>query len=160
MSPSDVYLPNYPCLSNTTYYTTIGRLKPSNVLLYANYRAKLSDYGLPTLLRETSERVRMGVDGYRYMAPELISNLEMAKFIDQSDALIAKEKKTANTEGRPDIHKMVTAFSGDGALTMGLSVLPLVSHTSDMYSFGCVMLAVVSRTKPFAAMPYDESKFY
>ena len=127
-----------------------GRLKPTNVILYPNYRAKLTDYGIANLMTPLAQYGSSGKDAWRFMSPEVVQQLEVSKLAGMSASAREKELKKIGI-------KLITFYDGDGAQVMGQTCPPIISHKEDCYAFGCIIMYLTTKQLPFANLPYEDS---
>jgi serine/threonine protein kinase len=133
-----------------------GRLKASNVLMFNNYRAKLCDFGVNSYLTTESTHLHKGIDGVRWMAPELVvEELNLNSCQSKWLASINAQNETVpytNDNKKPSKKGPYETF--DTTLKIESCLGPFgprfaVDSSVDIYAFGLVIVALETRRKPF-----------
>lgn len=139
-----------------------GRLKASNVLLYANNRAKVCDYGVQGFLRNRSRLNFQGTDGIRWCPPEILlleTQIEDKKRAYEDSIVVAAtsrgnqappQRRRSSTNGvNTDLHKK----------SFGNAVLDysyLLTSSVDLYAVGLLGMSLLTEKIPFSNVEWEE----
>ena len=109
------------------------------------------------LLTNTAQRNNCGVDGYRWMSPQLAQSLECARLLEMDESDRAYDVRAAVADGYPDLLQSATYYAGGAASTAGPEVPPSLSNKEDFYSFGVLLVSMLTRQIPFSNLPWKEA---
>jgi hypothetical protein len=149
-----------------------GRLKAANVLMFPNYRAKLCDFGVQSYLTRECLYEHKGIDGVRWLAPELVVDEIQSKEQQvawlatvQAQNEIANNTATSSKSNKGGKKGSSKSFD-ETACTFTLSSPAgpfgpqfLIDSSVDIYAFGLIVVALELRQKPFHNIELAEGTY-
>jgi len=126
-----------------------GRLKATNILLYKNYRVKVGDYCMQSLLTPETQREHCGDEGWRWMSPEQVHMLESSRILALAEG---DHDRAVYDLGVPDVLERISYYTGSAATHLGPAVQPFLSNKEDCYAFGVLIVTILTRMVSLATV--------
>lgn len=115
-----------------------GRIKDTNILVYPDFRVKLSDVGLNPFLTNNTRLTLKGTHGLRWTPPEIMKQeVEWNAWEEEYQRMTSVEIPTVATLA---------------SLTRAATLLPSV----DIYGIGVLAVVLLTESLPFYNIPWDE----